>query len=224
MRKRIFKISIALNVLFVLFVAVFATAYFHRRFLGRILVLDKYYERRKSFFHRFPVAPGDVVFLGDSITDECRWCELFPEARVRNRGILDDTTSLVLNRLDQVTAGKPAKVFLLIGTNDLGARTPEEEIVRNYRCILAAFKEKSPGTQVFVQSVLPRSAKYKERVEALNAELFVLAKHFGYVYIDLYPEFLGCDGSIDNQYSFDELHLNGAGYKKWRKLITPYVY
>lgn len=224
MRERIFKISIALNVFFF---AVCAIGYFFYpflyHFLSRILVFDNIYKRRCSFFHWFPVAPEDVVFLGDSITDECRWCELFPEVKVRNRGILADKTSDVLNRLDQVIAGRPAKVFLLIGTNDLGARVPQAKIVRNYRCILAAFKKKLPDTQVFVQSVLPRRAKYKERVEALNAELFVLAKHFGYVYIDLYPHFLGCDGSIDNQYATDELHLNGAGYEKWRKLITPYV-
>ena len=220
MKERIFKVSIALNVFIV---AACTMGYVFRHFLGRVLVHDSKHKRRCSFFQWFEIESEDVVFLGDSITDECRWSELFPDRRVRNRGISADRTSDVLNRLDQVTAGHPYKVFLLIGTNGLGTGVPQREIVRNYRCILAAFKKKSPKTQVFVQSVLPRRAKYKARVEALNAELSVLADHFGYMYIDLYPDFLGCDGSIDNQYATDELHLNGAGYEEWRRLIDPYV-
>ncbi len=221
MKKTIFVISIALNLFFLL------SLFLVRRNLeplARIFYFDLRSERRTSFFSHFPVTPGDVVFLGDSITAGACWSELFPGVAVRNRGVAADRTDHVLARVDQVVAGRPAKVFLEIGTNDLGSGFTIDEIVDNYRRILNAFQEGSPGTEVFVQSVLPRQAEHRARVEALNRELSALASEFGYVFIDLYPAFLDDDGSIRNEYSNDELHLLGAAYRKWKELLDPYVY
>ena len=86
-----------------------------RMFLGDFVALS--YERWTSQFEHLEIQAGDVVFLGDSITEGGAWDELFPGVPVRNRGIGGDTTSGVLDRLDQITRGRPAKVFLKIGTN-----------------------------------------------------------------------------------------------------------
>ena len=37
-----------------------------------------FYERRVSQFSQLPVSSDGIVFLGDSLTDEGRWSELFP--------------------------------------------------------------------------------------------------------------------------------------------------
>ena len=89
-------------------------------------VFDVLSERHTTFFTAFPVEPGDVVFLGDSITDEGRWAEMFPNLVVHNHGISADRTDHVLMRLDQVTKGQPGMVFLMIGTNDLGTDVTQE--------------------------------------------------------------------------------------------------
>ena len=70
----------------------------------------------------------------------------------------------------QVTEGRPSKVFLKIGTNDLGTGVPEDEIVANLAEILDRIAAESPGTGVYVQSVLPRQASYRERIESLMSE------------------------------------------------------
>lgn len=180
-------------------------------------------ERRKSLFASFPVDRASIVFLGDSITDEGRWSEFFPSLDVRNRGISADTTADVLQRLHQVTRGKPRAIFLLVGTNDLTKGLAPEDIIDNSRRILTSIGEASPSSRVFVQSLLPRSAAYRNRIEALNVSLAAICEELGHTYIDLYSAFLDSDGSIKNEYSNDEVHLTGLGYRTWQAIIAPYL-
>lgn len=180
--------------------------------------------QRVSHFEAFAAEPGDVVFLGDSITEGGRWEEIFPGARARNRGIGGDTTTGVLARLEQVSERRPAQVFLLIGTNDLFAGVPEAQIAENVAAITTRIRAGSPEAQLFVQSVLPRAAKYRARVESLNARLREIARDDGATFVDLYPHFLDArDGSIRDDLSNDELHLMGPGYRVWREQIAGYV-
>ena len=220
MRKAAIGFSIALNVIFVVatiaLFAAFASGYIIKQFI------EPAHARWVSQFEALPVNPGDSVFLGDSITEGGSWHELFPEASVRNRGIGGDVTLGVLQRIDQVRQGQPGQVFLMIGTNDLAFGVPEDEIVGNTRKIIDEIHAVSEHTEIYVQSVLPRAAEYREAVESLNKALQP-AIDGAATWIDLYPIFLDDDGSIRDAYSNDELHLLGAGYVTWRDAIRPYV-
>ena len=179
---------------------------------------------RGDLFQNFALTKSDIVFLGDSITYGAPLEEMFPDLPVRNRGVSGDTTTQILARLDAVIAGQPKAVFLKIGTNDLThGPVNREESYQQYQEILARLKVESPDTQVFVQSVLPRAEDYREEVLAFNREIKRLAEEMGVTYINLYHNFLSADGSIENNLTRDELHLNGMGYKKWRDLLMPYV-
>ena len=117
-----------------------------------------------------------MVFLGDSITRGGQWHELFPGVAVKNRGIGGDVTTGVLSRLDPITRGRPAKVFLMIGTNDLFRGTPGQEVAANVGEIVRRIGRESPDTRVFVQSVLPRAAEWADQVDRLNVALELTAK------------------------------------------------
>lgn len=176
-----------------------------------------------SFFDEYAVESGDIVFLGDSITAGGHWNEMFPGFLVRNRGIGGDLTDDLLKRLDSVVASPVAKVFLMIGTNDLGMGISEDILLDNYARLLDRIMRERPETQIYIQSLLPRAAAYRERVESVNAALRSLAAERGLVYVDLYPAFLADDGSICDEYSGDELHLTGVGYREWERLLDPFV-
>jgi lysophospholipase L1-like esterase len=182
--------------------------------------LEKHQSRLVSSFEAFPLVPDDIVFLGDSITEGGPWEELFPDLRVRNRGIGGDTSEGVLARLEQITRATPAKVFLLIGTNDLQRGASEAEIVADITEILDRLKQETPDTEVYLQSVLPRAPSYRAAVEALNARLAEVALERGSAWVDLYPAFLDPEtGGIRAELSNDELHLLGPGYALWREQI-----
>jgi lysophospholipase L1-like esterase len=218
--RRLLWISLAANMIGLVAAIALAT---HGRQIARAILLQPIRERLVSFFEASPVRPGDVVFLGDSLTDGARWEELFPGLAVRNRGVPGDTTADVLARLDQVTSGKPAQVLLMIGTNDLGFGASVEATATRYEAILAALRRDAPATRIAVLSVLPRSASDSVRIEALNRAIRELARSQGAQWIDLDPAFLAPDGSIRDDLSNDELHLTGAGYLEWRRRISPYV-
>lgn len=186
--------------------------------------LEKHQTRLVSAFEAFPLVPDDIVFLGDSLTEGGPWEELFPDLRVRNRGVAGDTAEGVLARLGQITRATPAKVFLLIGTNDLQRGHSDDAIVAKITEILDRLKQETPDTEVYLESVLPRAPRYREAVEALNARLSEVALERGSAWIDLYAAFLDPEtGGIRAELSNDELHLLGPGYALWKEQIEVQV-
>ena len=155
-----------------------------------------YYHHRKSQLELLSICASDLVFLGDSITDEGEWAELFNQPHIKNRGISSDTTIGVLDRLHEIIAPQPRKLFLMIGVNDLSnlGRSPAE-IIQTYTEILTQIRERSPQTIVFIQSVLPihqtlfLGSTTNSKIRSLNEQLQRLADEFSYPYLDLHSHF-----------------------------------
>ena len=80
---------------------------------------------------------------------------------VKNRGISGDICMGVYDRLDAILKGKPAKIFLLIGINDVSRGTSADTIVNRIGMITQKIKQDSPKTKLYLQSVLPVTDHYK---------------------------------------------------------------
>lgn len=188
-------------------------------------LIRQYHQQKVDFFHKHPIQPGDIVMLGDSLTDGARWDEIFPGAPVKNRGINADTVAGVLARLDEIISGRPAKIFLLIGTNDLPwyDYRGDHVILDTYRQILARFRTELPGTILYVQSLLPRGRSFAGRIRKLNYQLARLAKEMDCEHIDLYPFFADKKGALRKELTNDHLHLLGEGYRIWAEGIRTEV-
>ena len=190
-----------------------------------------YYRFREMYFSIGSHASHSVVFLGDSITDDGDWSNLFPNSFVENRGIGGDTTLGVLNRLDQVIALRPSQIFLMIGTNDLCFGRSISDTISNYRIILTRLHTELPDTNIYIESVLPfndtifpsRSLRTNSNIKKLNVEIKKIAQLYHYQYIDLTPGFTDAEGRLPAQYTSDGLHLDDAGYLIWREQITELV-
>jgi len=212
--------SLALSLLGVL---VLAAAWFWRARLYRTLFHPVVTARQSSFFREFPVRAGDVVFLGDSLTSQARWGELFPGVAARNRGISGDTTADVRARLREITSAAPAQIFLMIGTNDLGLGLSEEVVLQNIDAILEEIRIESPRTEVFVQTLLPRSRGYAARIRSVNEGLIALADRRGLRWIDVGGAMSSAEGALRADLTGDELHLLGPGYEIWKTTLAPWV-
>ena len=174
-----------------------------------------------------PNKKKEIVFLGNSITAQGSWAELFNNKRIINRGISGDRTDGILFRLKEVTESNPSKVFLLIGTNDIKYGRSEEYIVSRIQQILKTIKADSPKTKIHLQSILPTYGR-KERpigiIKNINTKLKEIAVQEKILYIDLFPHFISENtGQLDKTFSLDGLHLNGKGYLLWKKLITEFI-
>lgn len=191
-----------------------------------------YYYQRASLFESLPVTSDDIIFIGNSITDGGEWYELFNNPHVKNRGISGDTTQGVFDRLDAIVKGKPAKIFLMIGINNVPQNESADDIAAGIRRIVQKIKQVSPETQVHVQSLLPVTTYYNmfqghtsqwKRIPEINQKIQKMTEEEQVQYIDLFSHFVDSDGQMQKQYTNDGLHLLGKGYLLWKEIITPYL-
>jgi predicted alpha-1,2-mannosidase len=190
--------------------------------------MKAYYYHKKGQFEILPVEKDEIIFLGNSITDQCNWSELLSNPKVKNRGIGGDDTDGVLERLSEITNRKPAKIFIMIGTNDISYGKSIEHVIANYKTIMDRIKNESPATKLYVQSILPTDdaihiTRKNSDISMVNTALETICRERGLVYIDLYSHFIRDGKKLNPAYSLDGLHLNGQGYLLWRELIKQYV-
>ncbi|MBS1500881.1 MAG: family 20 glycosylhydrolase [Bacteroidetes bacterium] len=196
-------------------------------------IFSTYYQQRVTHFRLLPKRKNAIVFLGNSITDGGEWDELFGDDHIINRGISGDFTAGVINRLDEVTSRQPAKIFLLIGINDLARKTTPDSVVHNILLIADYIRQQSPATRLFIQSILPVNAVYKKftthtnkaaEINRVNSLLEKNAASHNYTYINIHDAFCDADGNMNARLTNDGLHLKGQGYLLWKHLIYPYVF
>ena len=191
-----------------------------------------YYDQRRSFFEAMPTGKNEIIMLGNSITNCANWEELFPDKRIKNRGISGDITLGVLDRMDEIVKRKPKKIFILIGINDISLGIDKSVILTNYQGIISKIKKSSPKTTVYIQSILPTNDEFDtfkkhqgkmDIIKKVNIELEKLAKDNKVVFLNIFPEFLDEKGKMSKQYTNDGLHLLGEGYLLWASLIKKYI-
>ena len=166
------------------------------------------------------------------ITDGGEWHELFNNPHVKNRGISGDTTQGVFDRLDAIVNGQPAKIFLMIGINNVPQNEPADTIAAGIRLIVQKIKQVSPETQIYVQSLLPVTTYYNKfyehtchwkEIPEINQKIKTVTEKEQVQYIDLFSHFVDAEGQMQKQYTNDGLHLLGKGYLLWKEIITPYL-
>ena len=199
-----------------------------------VFAQDRYYEQRVSQFDSLPVHANSLVFLGDGLTNGCEWHEVFCNRHIKNRGITGDRSSWIVNRLDTIVGGRPKKIFLMVGINDLRHGVAPREIVSNISKLLKRFEKESPWTRIFVQSLLPTNPEgatptdkeldLKSLIDETNRLLEAeCAERRNILYIDVHSALADEEGLLDKRLTNDGLHLNGAGYMAWKVVIEKHV-
>lgn len=201
--------------------------YIVRQLVHYGIIEHPYYAKKVKEFQAMPRTEGSIVFLGDSITDFLNFDEFLPSYHIVNRGIAGDTASGVLRRLGEVISLRPRKLFLLIGTNDIGNDLRTPPIARNIREIVSRVQAKSPETGIYLQAVFPTRhfpSRPNAAIQELNAEIKAIAEEMHCTFVDLYPLLLDdVDGQLAEEYTVDGLHLSSSGNAKWMAHIVPYL-
>lgn len=197
-----------------------------------VLRADSYYDRKVSLFELLPIGPGDIVFVGNSITDGAELQELFGMPNIKNRGITSDVISGVDKRIEKTLENHPAKVFLLIGANDISHNLTAAQIADRYEALVRKMKKLSPRTRFYLQGIMPINNDFKRYktmvgkepvIPALNAKIKDIAGRYGCTYVSTTEALQDSSGKLKRAYTNDGLHLTGAGYKAWAELLEPYV-
>ena len=195
---------------------------------------DHYYKRFLQFMDEPAIGNKDIVMLGNSLTENGGdWTARLGNKNVRNRGIIGDEVMGVYDRLHQILPGHPAKLFLLIGVNDVSHDLTTDTIVGMIRVTVERIRKESPDTKLYLQSLLPinesfgrykRLAGKTNMIPEINKQLEELAKEKGLTYINLFPLFTEKGSNVLRaELTTDGLHLKEEGYKIWVKAIRKKI-
>jgi lysophospholipase L1-like esterase len=176
------------------------------------------------------IQPSDTVFLGDSLTESFNLQKHFGRNDLRNRGMSGDLTDHVLYRLEEITNAQPARVFLMIGINDIYQGFEADHIISNIKMIMNGFREKTPRTQLLVHSILPINTRKLFVEEEINSKIYLINHQVKALceiqkvpFLDIHPDFLNEEGEMNEKYTYDGVHLSEAGYILWAELIQKHL-
>lgn len=183
-----------------------------------------YYFTKKSIFDQSDVKNVSKIFIGDSITDYGEFQEYFPNEVVLNRGIRNDVSKGVLNRIEEVVNRNPKEAYLMIGVNDIRYSKGSKNFEKHITAIVKSFE--GENSKLFIQSILPVNNELfgnevsNKKVKQFNGVLQRIAEENGIEYIDLHSIFMDKNGQLDEKFTIDGIHLNGEGYKIWMDALS----
>ena len=205
--------------------------------------------RHEAVLERLRHGPVDLVFLGDSITQNWErsgppdWAEFQPvwrhfygDRNAVNLGFIGDTTASLLWRIrnGEVTGIAPKLAVVLIGANNLGRlHWSAEDTLAGIQTILADLHKRLPTTKLLLIGVLPsdRSPWASETTATIDAALKARFGVSGDVaYFDPMPVFLR-NGRLDRELFYDPrqsppgapLHPTAQGMRKLAEAMEPMV-
>ncbi len=195
---------------------------------------EHYYKRVEQFRLEEPIRSDEIVMLGNSLTEGGGdWSKRLGKKKIRNRGIVGDEALGVYDRLYQILPGKPQKLFLLIGANDVSHDLSTDSIVSLITQVVDKITSGSPQTRLYLQSLLPINESFGRyqrltgktyQFPEINQRLEALATQRGITFVNLYPLFTEPETDIlRKELTNDGLHLTEEGYRIWSKALKPYL-
>jgi lysophospholipase L1-like esterase len=180
-------------------------------------------------------APVDVVFVGDSITQNYDvykpvWDRFHGARHALNLGYGMDTTGATLWRIGQgeLDGIAPKAAVILIGTNDTNLGRGVVETVAGVEAVVEATRAHLPGAKILLLGILPSGkSAAKSRADAdINARLAdVYAKSDDVTFLDIAPVFTR-NGRLDLSLYAEQppegaLHPNMRGQAAMAAAIEP---
>jgi lysophospholipase L1-like esterase len=178
---------------------------------------------------------GQILFVCSSMM------EIFPIDKLQqnlgldkiiyNRGVRATTTADLLNHMHTLIFDlAPSKIFINIGSNDIGFSVPEEVFLANYDKILREIKEKLPDTSVYVMAYFPINTlddfgeekqehdrfyahRSNKLLESANTKVEELAQKNGYEFINVNTGLTDINGNLRKELTFDGTHMYPAAYE-----------
>lgn len=169
----------------------------------------------------------DVVFLGNSLTASSDFQLYFPDKKIVEFGYSGNNMPRIIDRIDQVYAVNPSKVFIMAGTNDI-VHMPLEIMCKNWISIIDSIHTNLPTAEIFVQSILPVNHEMRKDfpdsniIKEANDSLKAIANTKNITYIELFDLFQK-NGELPKELTVDGIHLTIKGYDLWAQSIRNYI-
>jgi lysophospholipase L1-like esterase len=173
-----------------------------------------------------PPAKGGVLFLGSSSIR--LWTSLrtdFPRLRVINRGFGGSQIADSTRYFDRIVLPyAPRTIVFYAGDNDLEAGHSPEQVLADFRALVARTHAALPRTRLLFVSIKPSIARWRLIENIREANRLVrdyVAGDPRLGFVDIVPAMLGRDGRPRPElFRADGLHMTRAGYRIWRDAVA----
>lgn len=192
---------------------------------------------------------GEILFTGSSLMEHFPINELLMNEGMHqiiyNRGVGGFTTTDMLENMEeQIFGTEPSRIFINIGTNDIGdaSRSFEEvleDMLTNYEKILTQIKERLPETEVYMMAYYPVNETDKvpetewaktmfvnrnnQNLPVANAAVRKLAEKMGYHYIDVNSGLCDERGKLKKEFTVEGVHMYANGYQVVLENLKQYL-
>lgn len=197
----------------------------------------KFFKNQKNDFIIMDrnIKKGTSVIVGDSLTDFFQINEFIDDCKIKNRGIAEDTTDDLIERIDEIKEIKSHNIYLQIGINDIiqkGKKLEPMALAEKIVSIADIFKENE--SNVYIISLYPINRKKmmfspyfcgqatNERINKVNEALKNVCDEKEYIYINVHDSLCDEKGSLKIEYTLEGLHLTALAYEQIMKIIKEY--
>ncbi|WP_309400136.1 GDSL-type esterase/lipase family protein [Cerasicoccus maritimus] len=195
-------------------------------------VRNPWLDQANRIDERLQRGPSDVIFIGDSITNNWAsnsrgkpvWDRYYARMDAVNMGISGDKTENILWRLQNGSLDEtdPKVAVILAGINNIH-RDNAEEIAEGVEAIVDEVLTSCPNCQIILMGVFPRgykpNAPERSKVKAVNEILSKMDSNPRIVFIDIGDQLLDENGIYTKEMSPDALHPLAKGYEIWARAI-----
>ena len=201
-----------------------------------VLRLDGWISKFEGNLDRLKDGPYDLIFDGDSITDNWYgdfeahkvWDQRYGSYKALDIGIGGDQVQHLLWRVQNGSlAGQDPKLLvLLIGTNNINQK--QEDVAAGIKLLLGEYEKRCPDSHILLLGVFPRDPTPTSPARTWVAGLNKIISTYGnsdsrITYMDIGAKFLQPDGSIAYDIMRDGLHPSPKGYVIWADAIQPVI-
>lgn len=168
----------------------------------------------------------DYVFLGNSITRNSNFQQLFPNKRILNLGLGGDDLYGIANRAKILGKIRFQKVFVMAGINSV-ERLSKQEFKESYELLLDSLLRNAKKEQIVIENMLPISKSIEnvnfnnEKIGILNEDIKSICFRRDIEYVDLYHLYLQ-EGELPLEWTreSDGLHIIDEQYAIWAEAIS----
>lgn len=173
------------------------------------------------------------LYIGDAYTDGLFLYAGLERKRVFSNTNMTTTTvfksSITVNSntltLDDCLVNlKPKGIFILLGSNEIAQGYSAQKISENYGKLIDAIKEKSPTSNIYIQSVFPVTESFSKNhktglnnanISKVNQSLRDLAKEKNIQFLNVADSVCDSSDVLSDNASNDGYHLRPGSYNDW---------
>ncbi len=188
---------------------------------------------------------GEILFTGSSLMEQFPVNELLMTKGmhqvVYNRGIGGFTTEDMLRNMEEmVFAVKPRKIFINIGTNDIGSQGYRlEKLMENYGKIITQIRERLPEAEIYMMAYYPVNETDKlpegewaktmfltrtnENISIANKAVEEMAGRMGCHFINVNQGLTDEAGKLKKEFTVEGIHMYANGYEVVLENLRPFL-